>query len=477
MGKRVDTSAVVLMNYALHSSGIRHSTTLIATMVALIFSALWVLKIAEAWVSCYATAVAFSIIFLWTHRRNLISLNGIFVGLSLIAITLPSVPYLIFEFEPAPSFYASIYLHSLGQIYFVTLALLLAPNRPLYCADSNLFRGPRWAEFVRINRLICLLTLPFVFLAITAAGAWGYLLGDRTGSFDRISSLKGLGPLMIFSIINVMALFFWVSSIWLKGNKARALVIVALLLFINGFAGGRQNYISLFFSVLIISVAFNRYSKKNLFLIPVVGLAIIFQKIFRTTGDDLALDLPSYVTFFLHFAGDFDSLNNTSALIDYTRQNGFFGLYHIWSNVLVYLPRELFPWKPHDIGGLYLNTFLFPGVYLGAEGGTGLSIGFQGIWYAAYGLSTLILGNLLLVISLSWADRRIYKKLHRDAPSIFLVAYIFLLGQSIIIYRDGFYAFLNTFFYVGVYYIFYILIQSIVKKHAITSAPRHLETA
>jgi hypothetical protein len=187
--------------------------------------------------------------------------------------------------------------------------------------------------------------------------------------------------------------------------------------------------------------------------------------------------MPWYVIFFLQFAGDFDSLNNNSTLVEYTREHGFFGFYHIWSSILIYFPRDLFPWKPHDLGGLYLNTFLFPGVYLGAEGGTGLAIGFQGIWFATYGLITLLLGNLLLAISLNWADRRVYRHLHYAAPGVFLVAYIFLIGQSVIIYRDGFYAFLNTGLYVGIYFLFFKFSQSLGKKNETTSSPRHLDTA
>lgn len=446
-----------------------------AALASLFFTVLWAMGIAGGWVGCYTTAILISLLFLRTHRRNLLSLSGIFVGLSLIAITLPAAPYLLFELEPAPGFHASIFLNSLGQIYFVTLALILVPRRSLYCSDSQLFQGARWVRFVRANRLICLITTPFVFLAITQAGAWGYLFGDRSGDFDRIASLKGFGPLMIFSIINVMALFFWVSGIWIQGKKWLAFTLAVFFLFLNGFTGGRQNLISFFLGGLIIYLALNGFNKKTLFLVPFIGLAIVFMKAFRVSGTDNVLDMPWYVNFFLQFAGDFDSLNNDSVLIEYTREHGFFGFYHIWSSILIYLPRDLFPWKPHDLGGLYLNTYLFPGVYLGAEGGTGLAIGFQGIWYAVYGIVTLLLGNCLLAISLSWIDRRVYRYLHYAVPGLFLVTYIFLIGQSVIIYRDGFYAFLNAGLYVSIYFIFYKFTLTLTKNNANIGSQGHLD--
>jgi len=457
-----------------NSRSIRYAVAWTGALFSFIYGALWVLDIINAWKSCYASAVAFSVLYLWTHRRNLISLSGFFIGLSLIAITLPAVPYLIFELESHPSFYASIYLNSLGQIYFVTLALILVPARSLYCANSGLFVGQRWDRFVRINGVICLVSVPFVLLAITEAGAWGYLLGSRTGDYDRIASMKGLGPLMVFSVVNMMALFFWATGVWLQGMKWRALVVSLLLLFLNGFTGGRQNYIAFFLGCLIIYVALIGFNKRLLLLVPTAGFLIVFMKALRVGDLDNVVDVPWYVSFFLHFAGDFDSLNNDSVLIEYTREHGFFGFYHIWSNVLIYLPRDFFPWKPHDLGGLYLNTYLFPGVYLGAEGGTGLAIGFQGIWYAAYGLSTLLLGNFLLAFILSWNDRYVYRSLHHLPPGLFLVVYIFLIGQSVIIYRDGFYAFLNAGLYVGIYYILFKSIQPMVKKNAAISPSRPL---
>lgn len=461
---------------SVHPFSIRLTMAAFGILASFIFSTLWVVENDKFWMSCYTSALVFSTLYLWTHRRNLISLSGLFVGISLIAITLPAVPYLVFELEARPGFHASIFLNSLGQIYFVTLALILSPSRSLYCLNSGMFVGQSWDRFVHINRIICLSTLPMVLIVISVAGGWGYLFGDRSGSFDRVASMKGLGPLMLFSVINVMALFFWVLALWLKGQKWRAVLIATLVLFLNGFTGGRQNLIGFLFASLLFHVALNGYKNKVLLYAIAAGLCIIFMKVFRV-AEDSGLDFPWYVMFFLQFAGDFDSLQNDSVLVEYTTDYGFFGFYHIWSNIMVYLPRDLFPWKPHDLGSLYLNTYLFPGIYLGSEGGTGLALGFQGVWYAAYGLSTLALGNLILSVALGWADRRIYRKIHQHAPSVFVVAYIFIMGQSIIIYRDGFYVFLNAGVYVGFYYVIYKFIRSMVKENAVIGAPRHLEAS
>lgn len=201
------------------------------------------------------------------------------------------------------------------------------------------------------------------------------------------------------------------------------------------------------------------------------------MKIIRVSDISGLSDIPWYLGFFMQFVGDFDSLNNVSILLDYLRLHDFFGFYHIWSNFLIYIPREIYPDKPHDIGTLYLNTYLFPGVYLGADGGTSLVLGFQGLWYAIYGLPTMLLGNLILAISMAWADRKIYVQVHQTRPSLFLVAYIFLVGQSIITYRDGFYSYLNTFFYVAVYWIIYQFLNAIVRKNEFIGSSRTLASA
>lgn len=467
---------MIVSNRSTHSPIIRYMSLVAGIFTSFVFSLLWSLGMNETWVSCYVITVLLSLTFLWTHRHNLLSLSGIFIGLSLIAISLPAFPYLIFDLEPVSGFYDSIYLNSLGQMFFVTLAFYLSPSKSLYKPETLLFKNTEWKKFTRINGKICLITLPIVILTITQAGAWGYLLGDRSGEFDRIASMKGLGPLMIFSVINMMALFFWACGNWLNGKKAKTIIIVILLLFINGFTGGRQNIIAFFLGALIIHIAISSLNKKTLFFIPAIGLLIVFMKMFRVTGPSDVAEFPWYIGLFLQFAGDFDSLNNVSTLVEYTHQHGFFGFYHIWSNILVYVPRELFPGKPHDLGVLYLNTYLFPGVYLGADGGTGLALGFQGVWYAVYGLPTLLLGNLLLALTLTWADRRFHRRLHHAKPGLFLVAYIFLIGQSVITYRDGFYSFLNAFLYVGIYYLILIFIQSTTKQNATTSPSRPLES-
>lgn len=452
----------------------RNMSVVAGALAVVFFSIFWALNLQNVWATCYASALALSVLFLWTHRHNLISLSAIFVGLSMIALTLPAVPYLLFGIEATPSLHASIFLNSLGQIYFLVFAEIFAPTRSLHCRKSQLFSGSHWSNFVRVNGLICLITTPFVVLTITAAGAWGYLIGDRSGDFDRIASMKGLGPLMIFSVINVTALFFWACGTWLKGRRLVAFIVVILMLFLNGFTGGRQNLIAFFFCALLIQVAIGGFNKKTFFVIPFIGLIIVFMKILRVSDSDGQLDTPWIIDFFLHFAGDFDSLNNDSALIDYVNKNGFFGFYHIWSNILIYIPREIFPAKPHFTGTLFLNMHLFPGVYLGAEGGTSLVLGFQGVWYAVYGLATMMFGNILLATSFGWADRVVYKKLHESSPGFFIVAYTFLIGQSIITYRDGFYSFLNTIVYTFIFFIFYKLINSLIKIYAITRASRPL---
>lgn len=226
--------------------------TVSGIVLSIAFSILWCLESVDTWAYCYLSAIILGVSFLWMHRRNLISLNGIFVGISLIAITFPAVPYLLFGIEPLDSFNSSIYINSLGLIYFLSLANIISPRKTLYFPHSKMYIGPYWDKFVRINGLICIFTFPIVIIALTKAGAWGYLFGDRSGEYDRIASMKGLGPLMIFSVINVTSLFFWGCGRWISGKKIQVICIVIAVLFFNGFTGGRQNYIFFFLGASLI---------------------------------------------------------------------------------------------------------------------------------------------------------------------------------------------------------------------------------
>lgn len=416
------------------------------------FTLLYAVEGASAWRFCYAFALFSAGFYLWKFRGNFFSLASIFVALSFIAISFPVVPYLFFDLGYNQYFFDSIYINSLGIFFFLAVSFLKSPTRIPKASASQFLISPAWKRFYRINSKICLISFPFVLWAITLAGAWGAFFNLENSGYDRVASMKGMGTLMIFSVINITSAFFWAQGLWVRGKKIRAVILLAFFVFINGFTNGRGNLIFVFFAALLFYMVVRGMNRKILIGAFFGGLLIILMKL--TRGYAGVSDYPWMLQFFLHFAGDFDSLNNGTALIEYTRQHGFFGLYHIWSNILIYIPRELYPNKPHDIGGLYLNTYLFPGVYRGAEGGTGLSLGFQGIWYAVAGLPSLIFGNLVLGWSLSLFDRLFARYVAIGEPKAFLIAYIMLIGQSVIIYRDGFYAFLNVAFYMCIYWMF-----------------------
>lgn len=452
----------------------RYVWCVIFTFLGLVFLASYVMDGASAWPQCYGLALICVFLYLWQFRRNLFSTTTIFVLLSVVAITFPVVPYLVFDLEFGSYFYDSIYINTLGLYFFLAFAVLLSPTISPQANPKEFLKSVEWERFFKINQRICIFTFPFVLVAITVAGAWGALLSLQDSSFDRIASMKGLGPLMIFSVMNVVSAFFWAVGLFTRHKQLRAIALLLFILFVNGFTYGRGNLIFVFFGSLLFYLALRGVSLKVIIAAALGGIFIILLKV--TRGGE-QLDLPWQLMFFLHFAGDFDSLNNSVTLIEYTKQNGFFGLYHIWSNLLVYIPREIFPGKPHDLGGLYLNTFLFPGVYLGAEGGTGLALGFQGIWYAVAGLPSLVIGNLLLAWILCSCDRAFKRKVKIGKPSLMLIAYIMLIGQSIILYRDGFYAFMNVGFYIACYWAMYKIFSSTRGLHETASASRPLASA
>jgi hypothetical protein len=235
-----------------------------------------------------------------------------------------------------------------------------------------------------------------------------------------------------------------------------AILLLFLSLFLNGFTHGRNNLITTIFFFLFAYGIRKGFSIKSFTYFVLVGILIVFYKITRGIS---AVDYTGLVLFFGHFAGDFDTLMNTGKVIEYCESVEFPGFFHIWSLLLIYIPRFFFSDKPHIIGGLHLSDLVFPGVYLGAEGGTGYSVGMPATLFAVSGLGSMIVGIGILAFILYVYDLLLHRWSRDQAtPNFFLLHYLFLLSGVVILYRDGFYAFMNALFYSLVAWFFYNLV-------------------
>lgn len=414
----------------------------------------------EYWWYCYGAALACGSGFLVWRRRSFFTLSSVFVVLCLIGLTLPVVPFLFFGVD-ALDLRRSIYVNSLGLIFFVAMALLASPSTaPRWQGDAFL-TTPEWTAFFAANRRIFWITIPGVLLAITLSGGWQAYLGLDEGGFDRIASLKGMGPLMIFSFVNVFSAGFYAIWLWTKDRAVVAMSLVVFTTLLNGFTYGRGNLIMISMMFLTFYGLRQGFSLKALLVTLIAGIGIVLLKVTRIgMGVDSGPEVSPLLAFSMQFAGDFDPVNNVAQLIDYVSTNGYPGFYHIWSTILIYVPRVLFPGKPQDIGGVHLTTLVFPGVYLGAEGGTTFTFGAVGVWYAVAGMTTMVCGLVLQSVVLGVMERIFvsWSQICRR-PTAGMVVYLLAIGQVIIMYREALYPLVNVVFYFACYWIMYLIVK------------------
>ncbi|MCC2624725.1 MAG: hypothetical protein K0R14_598 [Burkholderiales bacterium] len=422
----------------------------ITALLTLLFTIAYYLNPAdEWWVECYFSTIALALIFLWNSRNNLLTLSPIFVSIYLIAITFPVMPYFLFNIITVKLLNESIFVNALGLMAYLSMAFYLFPIKEIRYKEINYLTNANWQTFFRVNRKIFIFTLPILLFVIIYSGGWRvFFLGfnAKESGFDRMTTLYGMGPLMIFSYLNVYSGTFLTIGYWARGEKIKAVMCALFFLTLNGFTGGRGNAIWFFMAILLFYGTQKKVTFKVALISLIAGLAIVLSKWLRSLDTSSGITLE-YILF--NFVGDFDSINNVSALLDYIKRTvGYPGFYHIWSDILIFVPRFLVPDKPYDVGGFYLNTLIFPGIYFGAQGGTGLSFGVAGILLAVSGITSLVIGCMLLGIVTCWFDKGLLKfVVNHNRPTSFLILYLMILGQVIVLYRDGTYAFMNMLFF------------------------------
>ncbi|MGB6328235.1 MAG: O-antigen polymerase [Halarcobacter sp.] len=348
----------------------------------------------------------------------------------------------------------SLFLHSLALSFSVSISLLFFSIKKYnyYEKNDNLFDTKKWDNFISINKKIFYFSLPFVFLVMYISGGWKSYLGIE--GYDRVASMKGMGFLMIFSVLNVGAAILLILDNFYKKRYRQICFPLFSLFILNGFTQGRNNLIWLIFSLFFMLGILNKINKKVLIYFFAFGLLIVFYKVMRYNPTENQFSL--LLAFFLHFTGDFDVVIRTAELLKYIEKEDFFGFYHIWSQILTYIPRPIFPDKPHFIGNIYLNVFVFPGVYTGGVGSTGFTFGVISVLYAIYGIILSFLLFFLTMYTLVKFDLYMYSLIKiKKTINISFILYFFLLGNVIIFYREWSTGITNIFFYSFIYLIVY----------------------
>lgn len=407
----------------------------------------------QYWFIYYYITVFITIVYLYNNMRFLYFFSFLFIIFQLVGITFSVVPFLFFGLE-LNGLDKSLFLHSLALMFSLGISLLFFNIKKYnkYIQIDNLFDTNKWDMFIKVNKRIFYLTIPFVFLAMYMSGGWKSFFGIE--GYDRVSSMKGMGFLMIFSVLNVASSILLIINNIYKRNYLQIIFPLFSIIILNGFTQGRNNLIWLIFSIFFMLGILNKLNKKVLLYFFILGLVVVFYKIIRYNPNEN--EFSFLLTFFLHFTGDFDVVIRTAKLINYIEENDFFGFYHIWSQVLTYVPRPIFPEKSHFIGNIYLNIFVFPGVYTGGENSTGYTFGVISVLYAIYGLVlSLVLFFMTMYILIKF-DLYIYYIIKiKKTINILFIVYFFLLGNVIIFYREWSTGITNTFFYSFTYLIFY----------------------
>lgn len=401
------------------------------------------------------------IIYLLLNISNTFRIYRLLVLIVVVANTFPALPYLALGSEPVAEYGASCVINSIGLLCLVFFFLILEITvlRNHSTIDISTFCNKKWEDFFETNRIIFLITAPFVFVAALVSGGLGYALGSLDAeAFSRTGSFKGLGPIMVFSTINSLSgVIYGVKLVYLEKKLFFGIFFLMFLVTLNGFTLSRAIFIQLFFTFTFSYSICKRITIKFLIISFSIGCAIVMLQLLRTSVDSDNVQSAS-LRFFLKFSGDFDSLNNVGHLVSYIKANGYFGFYHIWSFILNPIPRAIFENKPHFIGILYLNDLIFPGLYLGRDGGSNMTFGLFGTWYAAYGIITLLFGIFFSVTVIAMLEINFQRWKKYPKPSIFIFLYLIFLGNIIIFYRDGLSTIISILYLLPIYsFLFFAL--------------------
>lgn len=424
----------------------------LASIAALaIFLARYWVSGPDAWGWCYVSSIGLALAYLWVNRARIFCLTPIFVSIVTVAHSLPALPYTVFELDPVRNFHRSLYVNSLGFLVILAVACLhQRPARPILVPQPR-FQSQEWLDFFRINARLFKATTPLVLAAMFLSGGWQVLLGVLPSEeFSRTGAFKGLGPLMLFAALNVYAGTVYGFSLVGRHKLLQGAMLVAFMLAINSFTLGRGNVILVFMYGLFSFALTRGINLKLMGTAFLIGIGIVLMQLFRATGEG-GSDFSPVLALMLKFSADFDSLNNTALLINHVEDAGFPGWYHIYSFIYNPIPRSIFPDKPHFFGILHLNDLIFPGMYLGKDGGTNFTFGLFGTWYGAQGMGTLLFGSWISARFLCWLDTRLDAWRSMPTPNLLFIFYLFVLGQIVIFYRDGLSVFVSALIQIPLY--------------------------
>lgn len=419
----------------------------------------YMVSIENYWTISYETTIIVCLIYLYIRRENYFTVSWLVIVMNLIGITLPIFPSLFFFDEVNDSIKKAIYIHSWGIILFIICILFQTPSFKHHKVDTEKLKSNEWDVFFSVNKVVYFSTIPLVILLLIVSGAWKVYSGLEESGFSRVADLKGLGPMIIFSYINVLSGSFWGMSLFLKKNTFSAIFLLIFTIFINNIGYGRGNIITMLCVLFFFFGIRQRFSFKVPLVMLMTGFIIVFSQMLRSSGEQ------SYDTklleMLLKFSGDFPEVVNTSALIEYLKHSNYFGGNIIWGNLWYYIPRTLYTGKPDSYGGLELTANIFPDMFSGKEGST-TTFGIYGTLFSVYGVPSVIVGIIFLAALLGQFEKKVITWIAQPKPNILLIYYVIFMGFTQILHREGFLAIFNSFNQCLLYYIYYSLIKYVI---------------
>ncbi|WDT80247.1 MAG: hypothetical protein MPW14_00080 [Candidatus Manganitrophus sp.] len=211
---------------------LRKTIVSLALFVSVVFLYHFFLTDMESyWFIGYGVALFGGVSYLIAARHYYYQVTYVFTLLQLIGLTLAIAPYLIYP-DLELNIRKAVYIHSIGLLVFLWLYTLMGLGTSEVKTDSKSMMDEKlWAQFFSANKGIFLLSLPGVLVAMVASGGWQAYAGlSAEGGYDRVASMKGMGPLMIFSVLNVFSGFFVAYGFFQLKKYGKALLFIVFFL-------------------------------------------------------------------------------------------------------------------------------------------------------------------------------------------------------------------------------------------------------
>lgn len=415
------------------------------------------------WVEAYLSSLFIIIVYLYIRRENYFTVSYLVIALNLIGITIPLIPYFYFYSGDINNYLLkSIYLHSWGIILFIGCLLTFTPSFEDIKLEHKDFQIEAWDYFFRINKYVFYLTMPLVFILLLISGAWKVYINEQT-SFSRISDLKGLGPLLLFSFINVLSSSLYIVQLFNCERKIKGILLFILTITINNVGYGRGPLILMLCIFLFFYGITNKFSFKVIIGIIFAGGLLVSAQLLRALGRASELQNQILGTS-LKFSGDFPEVVNTAALMEYLHNRDYFGGSILWGNLWYYIPRALYGAKPQVFGGLELNVAVFPDLYLGKSGGSTTTFGIYGTLFSICGIGGLLVFIIILAYLIGVVENNVLKWIKKPQPNFFFIFSLTTLSYVQIIHREAFLGLFNSFNQAIFYFIFYLFTKQVLIK-------------